>query len=152
MNFYEKIKEMSKQKKLIIFVDMDGVVACYDVGNPYNFLEKRPLFTNINILKKVQKLPNIELHILSIGKKDSDILDKNKWLDKYIPFISYDKRTILSKESNNNLEARIIKLNYLKTLDTDRQIVLVDDDNVVLKTIRKEMDNVILFQDSELVD
>ncbi len=149
MNFYEKIKELSNQKSLVIFVDMDGVVACYDVGKPYGYLDKRPLFNNINILKKINELANVELHILSVCKKDSDIVDKNKWLDKYIPFIT--KRTIISKE-NNNLETRTLKLNYLKSLDIDKQIILIDDDNVVLKTIKKEMDDIILFQDSELVD
>ena len=152
MNFYEQIKKLSADNNLIIFVDMDGVVACYDIGKPYDYLEKRPLFSNIEVIKKINDLSNVEIYILSVCKKEKDIIDKNKWLDKYMSFIKNDKRIIINKEKNDNLAARFLKLNYLKSLKTTKKIVLIDDDNEVLKTIMKNMNDVILFQDSELVD
>ena len=143
MYFYNLIKELSKNQKLLIFVDMDGVIAYFDFGKPGDFFNKRPLFNNIKILEKVNELPNVNLHILSVCKKDTDIDDKNKWLDKYAPFF---------KESNDNVSAKILKANYLKKVNTKEKIVLIDDDNQVLKVVNKEVPDVILYQDSVLVD
>ena len=50
MYFYEKIKNMCKNRDTVMYVDMDGVIAAYDFGNPLDFANKRPLFTNIKKL------------------------------------------------------------------------------------------------------
>lgn len=152
MHFYELIKQLSKDKKIIIYIDMDGVIASYDLGKPLNFRTKRPLTTNINTLKKINTLTNIELHILSICRKDYQIQEKNDWLDKYAPFFDKNKRTIISKENNPNYQSKELKANYLKSLNINEQIVCVDDDNEVLKHISQELPNIILYQDSELID
>lgn len=152
MHFYELIKQISKDKETIIFVDMDGVIASYDLGRPLDFKNKRPLTTNINTLEKISKLKNTELHILSICKKDYQVNEKNEWLNKYAPFFDKDKRTIISKESNPNYQSKELKANYLKSLSLKKQIVCIDDDNEVLKHINKELPNIILYQDSELID
>lgn len=152
MHFYELIKKLSEYKKTIIYVDMDGVIASYDFGRPLDFENKRPVLTNIKTLEKINDLKNVELHILSICKLDSQVKEKNNWLDKYAPFFEKDKRTIISKESNPNYLSKELKLNYLKSLNTSAQIVLIDDDNEILKAVHKGLDSVILYQDSELVD
>ena len=152
MHFYELIKQLSEDKKTIIFVDMDGVIASYDLGKPLDFKNKRPLTTNINTLKKISTLENIELHILSICRKDYQILEKNNWLDKNAPFFNKDKRTIISKESNTNYSSKELKANYLKSLELKQQVVHIDDDNEVLKHIHNELPSIILYQDSELID
>lgn len=152
MYFYELIKELSKDKKLTIYVDMDGVIAAYELGKPLDFSNKRPLKTNINTLHKVSNLKNVELHILSICRKDSQIKEKNDWLDKYAPFFDNDKRVIISKESNPNYSSRELKENYLNSLKKEEQLVLIDDDNGVLDEVEKKVKNIILFQDSELID
>ena len=152
MHFYELIKELSKNKKTIIYVDMDGVIASYDFGKPLDFKNKRPLSINIKTLSELVKLKNIELHILSVCRFDSQIIDKNDWLDKYASFFEKDKRTIISKESNSHCSAKELKLNYLKSLHSKEQIVFIDDDNAVLETIHNELKNIILYQDSELID
>ena len=131
---------------------MDGVIASYDIGKPYDFENKRPLTTNIKTLSKINNLENTELFILSICKKDSQIKEKNNWLDKYAPFFQKDNRIIISKESNPNLSSKELKLNYLKSLKTDNQIILIDDDNEIIKTIKDNAKNIILYQDSELTD
>lgn len=152
MHFYELIKQLSEDKKVIIFVDMDGVIASYDLGKPLDFKNKRPLTTNINTLKKINTLTNIELHILSICRKDYQIKEKNDWLDKYAPFFKKEKRTIISKESNPKYQSKELKANYLKSLNEKEQIICIDDDNDVLKHIHIELPNIILYQDSELID
>lgn len=54
MHFFELVKQMSENKKTMIYVDMDGVIASFDIGKPYDFENKRPIKTNINTLKKYQ--------------------------------------------------------------------------------------------------
>ena len=152
MHFYELIQKQTKNKKTRIYVDMDGVIASYDIGKPYDFENKRPLTTNIKTLSKINNLENTELFILSICKKDSQIKEKNNWLDKYAPFFQKDNRIIISKESNPNLSSKELKLNYLKSLKTNNQIILIDDDNEIIKTIKDNAKNIILYQDSELTD
>jgi protoporphyrinogen oxidase len=132
---------------------MDGVIAAYSIGkNPYDFLNKRPLMHNIKNIEEVTSLSNVELHILSICRKNKQEEEKNIWLDKYAPFFKKENRVIISKESRDGAKAKDIKLDYLKNYQTDKQIVLVDDDNEILKYVRDNVPNIIVMQDSELVD
>lgn len=152
MHFYNLIKELSYQKEIVLFVDMDGVIASYDVGKPLDFLNKRPLIENINKLRKISELSNVELHILSICKKNFQIDEKNIWLDKYASFFLKENRTIISKEENNTFSSPELKANFLNNFKTDKQIILIDDDNSILKQVMNTAKNVIVFQDSELID
>ncbi len=152
MHFYKIIENLSKERKLLIFVDMDGVIASYDIGKPYDFDKKRPLIANINTLKRLNSLENCELYILSICKKDYQIKEKNDWLDLNAPFFKKENRIIISKENNNITESGILKANYLNNLNTKNQIILIDDDNKVLKIVKENVKNITLFQDSELID
>lgn len=152
MRFYKIIENLSKERKLLIFVDMDGVIASYDIGKPYDFDKKRPLITNINTLKRLNSLENCELYILSICKKDYQIKEKNDWLDLNAPFFKKENRIIISKENNNITESGILKANYLNNINIKDQIILIDDDNKVLKIVKENVKNITLFQDSELID
>ena len=89
MYFIELINERYKNDKLDIYVDMDGVIAEYDVGK-IDFLNKRPLTNNINIFKKLSANKNITLNILSICRKDFQIDEKNIWLDKNAHFLNIE--------------------------------------------------------------
>lgn len=151
MNFYNIISSLDKNTNYDLYVDMDGVVASYKVGFPCDFDKKRPLTTNINNIKRVIELPNITLHILSICKKDSQIIEKNNWLDTNMPFIKKENRHILSKETYPDISSRDLKANFLNKCE-NRNNILLDDDNLVLKHVKKEVDNIIVLQDSELVD
>ena len=153
MYFYNLIKNLSEKKDILLFVDMDGVIAAYNNGgNPYDFLHKRPLKQNISTIKEVSTLENVDLHILSVCRENFQISDKNVWLDENAPFFKKDGRVIISRESKEWKTAKEIKLEYLKSVKTDKQIVLIDDDNEVLRTIRNELEHVIALQDSELID
>ena len=153
MHFYNLMKELASKKEIILFIDMDGVIAAYDNGNnPYDFLHKRPLTQNISTIKKVSTIENIETHILSVCRENSQIDDKNVWLDENAPFFKKEDRVIISRESKEWKPAREIKLEFLKDVKTDKQIVVVDDDNDVLRTLKEELKKVIALQDSELID
>lgn len=152
MHFYNIIKDLAEKNEVIMYVDMDGVISSYDIGKPLNFAAKRPLTENINKLKEISEIPNVELYILSICKKDFQIDEKNVWLDKYAPFFKKKNRVIISKENTDIASSSQIKADYLKNIVTDKQIVFLDDDNEILKTVLKTAENVIVFQDSELID
>ena len=152
MYFYNKIKELCEDKKIVIYVDMDGVIASFDFGYPCGFDKKRPLLTNIKTLEEVSKLDNVELKILSACRKDYQIKEKNIWLDKYAPFFIKENRNILSRESHDNELSSVMKASFLANVKDDRTIVLVDDDIAVLRLVNKQLNNIICMQDSELID
>lgn len=151
MYFYNLIKNLDKE--LFIFVDMDGVITDYDFGNILDFKNKRPLNTNIKTLKKISELEKVNLYILSICKKDEEIQDKNEWLDKYAPYFKKENRIIISKENEKNLSSKELKYKYLKEyLDKNKEIIVIDDDNEILKFLQEKLHNITLFQDSSLID
>lgn len=151
MHFKRVINNILKEEDIIMFVDMDGVLASYDFGKPFNFDMKRPLYNNINKIKDVLN-ERIELHILSVCNNDSQIEEKNIWLDKYVNYIDFNNRHIISKESNPSKTSAELKLDFLMSFKTSKKIVLIDDDNVVLKVVHKGLKNAVMIQDSELID
>ena len=152
MYFYNLIKEMLVEQNIDLFVDMDGVIASYDFGKPLDFKKKRPLYSNIKILEEVSKLDGLNLYILSVCRKNYQIEEKNEWLDKYAPFFKEENRIILSKENTPDVTSPLLKLNFLKEFKSNNKVVLVDDDNNILSIISKSLKNVVLLQDSELID
>lgn len=152
MYFKELIINLLKEKNIDLFVDMDGVIAAYDFGRPYDFDKKRPLITNIKKLKEISQLDGITLHILSICREDSQMKEKNDWIDINAPFFHKDNRHILSKETIQNTSSANMKLNFLREYKSNNQLVLLDDDNQVLKTVGNNLESVKVFQDSELID
>ena len=153
MYFYNLIKDMASKEDIELYVDMDGVIAAYSIGNnPFDFLNKRPLRENIAKIEEVSKIDNVETHILSVCREDSQVEEKNIWLDKNAPFFKKENRNIISRESKDWLTSKEIKLEFLRNLKTDKKVILVDDDNGVLKLIKDSLDTVTVMQDSELID
>ena len=99
MKIVEEIKEYAFNKKVNLYVDMDGVIAEYDFGKPLDFLNKRPLLNNIKLLEEISQIKNVDIHILSICKRNFEIRDKNVWLDNHAPFFPKSNRHIISKET-----------------------------------------------------
>ena len=149
MYLEEYLKKFQKQIKL--FVDMDGVIVDYEVGNIDRYDIKRPLLTSIKKLEEISKLDNVELYILSISKTDLGVHEKNIWLDKYAPFFKPENRIIISKENVDGTSSKKLKSNYLKTVDGEI-IILIDDDPSILKEVMNNNSNVYLLKDTALID
>ncbi len=140
-------------KKVKMYVDMDGVIADYIVGDAANFDKKRPLFTTINKLEEISKMKNVELFILSISRMDEGITQKNEWLDKYAPFFKKENRVIIPRESNDFKSSSELKSTYVKDLKRDDSVVVVvDDDPRILFAIKDMCPDVVLLKDTVLVD
>lgn len=150
------IKEFLKQfdnKKIKIFVDMDGVIADYEFGKPFDYDKKRPLFETIRKLENISHNDNVQLYILSVTRMDNGIEQKNIWLDKYAPFFMKDNRIIISRESNNMESSSILKAKYLQSIKRDDHIIIViDDDPRVLNEINNSNNDVYLLKDCILDD
>ena len=65
MYIQEYIKNLG-DKKIKIFVDMDGTIVDYVVGSAENFGSRRPLITNI---EKLEEISHMENNILMRQKK-----------------------------------------------------------------------------------
>lgn len=152
MHFFDIINNLTKESSIILFVDMDGVIASYDAGKPLDFLNKRPLTENINKLKIISTIQNVELHILSVCRKDYQIEEKNIWLNKYAAFFIKENRHIISKELLDGISSKEVKGNFLKHFKTEKKMILLDDDNAVLNYVMKNVKDILVFQDSELID
>lgn len=151
--YFEKCIEDFGNKKIKIFVDMDGVIADYQVGIPYDYDKKRPLHCNLQKLENVSKLDNVELHILSVSRMDEGVAQKNEWLDKYAPFFKYENRIIIPRESNDFKPSTELKSEFVKGIKRDGSIIIViDDDCRILKKLHEENKDVILYKDTVFVD
>jgi len=140
-------------KKIKVYVDMDGVIADYEVGNAAEFDKKRPLKSTISKLEEISKMKNIELYILSISRMDEGVNQKQTWLDINAPFFKKENRVIISRESNNFASSSNLKSDYLRKLKRDEsKIVVIDDDPIILKEIKATSEDIILLKDTALVD
>lgn len=144
--------ERFKGKKIRMFVDMDGVIADYDVGKPSEYDKKRPLLSNIEILREVSKCNNIEMYILSVTRMTEGREEKNRWLDQYVEFVKPENRIIISREEHNFTTSRVLKSKFIKKLKRDDSvIILIDDDPSILGKIQKANEDVYLLKDTALI-
>ena len=151
--FLKGFLENFENKKIKLFVDMDGVIADYNFGVAYDYHKKRPLYTSIKKLEEISRLENVELYIFSATRKTEGIKQKHSWLDIYAPFFKVENRIIISREDNNFIESSVLKANYLKNYKRDESILIViDDDPKNLKEINKLNEDVILLKDTALID
>ena len=141
-------------KKIKLYVDMDGVIADYNVGVPSDFDKKRPLYDSLKKLEEISKMENVEMHILSVTRMNEGYEQKNYWLDKYAPFFKKENRTIISREANGFEKTINLKSNYAKKIERskDSVIIIIDDDPLVLKEIEKNNEDIVLLKDTCLVD
>ena len=151
--YLKEFLEQFKESNVRLFVDMDGVIADYDVGKAKDYDKKRPLLTSISKLDEISKMKNIELFILSVTRMNEGINQKNNWLDEYAPFFKKENRIIISREANNFVTSAELKENYICSLKRDDGIIIIiDDDPTILKDISKKNTDVILLKDTVLVD
>ena len=152
MYLKEYLKKFENHR-IKLFVDMDGVIADYDVGAPHDYEHKRPLYDSIKKLEEISHMENIELFILSVTRKTEGILQKQNWLDQYAPIFKKDYRIILSREANDMLDSATLKTNFLKDYQREECIIaLIDDDPRVLEKVQQYCKDVVLMKDTVLVD
>ena len=148
-NFLEKYND----KKVKMFVDMDGVIADFNFGEAQNFDKKRPLYSSISKLENISKKDNVDLYIFSATRMNKGYDEKQYWLDKYAPFFKKENRVIISREKHDFLESSELKADYMKNVERDGSVLIViDDDPKNLKAIRKLNDDVVLLKDTALID
>lgn len=147
--FVNEIKEICKKnKKVDMYIDMDGTIAEYHLYNPEEisrkmeeeYLKNEPLKNVIDVLEEISKINNIEMYILSLSKTKKITEKKKIWLKKYVPFIKEQNWIILTKEigeySNENRNEIKGKNIELRQKDYDKSIML-DDEQVVLREAKK---------------
>ena len=140
-------------KNIKLYVDMDGVIADYDVGKPSQYDKKRPLVTSISKLEDISKMDNVEMHILSITRMDDGFEEKNIWLDKYAPFFKKENRVIISRQSNDFKTSVELKANFFKNIERDGSVfILIDDHPMILHEIENTSKDIVLLKDTVLVD
>lgn len=151
--YLKEYLEQFKDKKIKLFVDMDGVVADYIFGDAKDYDKKRPLYDNIDKLEEISKMENVELLILSTTRYSTGYDQKNWWLDNYAPFFKKENRIILSREDNEMRDSSILKAEYLANYERDNSVlILIDDDPKNLKDVNNLNEDVILLKDTVLVD
>lgn len=149
--FIDLIKEIcNRNKKVAMFIDMDGTIVEYKIyGNEEslikaheNLLNEKPVLPIIEILKEINKIENIDLYILSLSKRTKIKEEKEMWLNKYMNFIPSDKWIILDKEAGEyNSENR----NYVKYEQIEKKLkeydyaILLDDDHKILKHTKENL-------------
>lgn len=152
MFFEEEIKKLGNNR-IKIFVDMDGVIADYNVGYAKDYHQKRPLISNIEKLEKVSKMKNVEMNILSVARLNVGVEEKNIWLDEVAPFFKKDNRNIIPREENGFMAAKDLKLLFIKNLERDGSIIVViDDDPQILHEMQMNYKDLVLYKDTVLVD
>lgn len=127
----KKIIEINS-KKISIFVDMDGVVADYRFGERENiknnkpglYLNKRPIYTAINKLQRINDEIDCEMCILSSCLYKEQAEEKSLWLDKYMPFIK-KKNKIFVLSQNFELRKKIKIDKIREKLDSNEWMVMI---------------------------
>lgn len=151
--YLENFLEQYQDKKVKMFVDMDGVIADFNFGKACDYDKKRPLYSSINKLENISKKNNVDLYIFSATRMNKGYDEKQYWLDKYAPFFKKENRVIISREKHDFLESSELKADYMKNVERDGSVLIViDDDPKNLRAIRKLNDDVVLLKDTALID
>lgn len=164
MYLLEEIKKVieNTSKKISIFVDMDGVVADYRFGEGENiknnkpglYLNKRPIYTTINNLKKINDEIDCEMFILSSCLYKEQAEEKSLWLDKYMPFIKNENKIfVLSPNFESRKKIKIDKIKEKLDLNECELTILIDDTHEILFLALSELkEKVIPFHVITLID
>jgi len=169
MRFVEKIKGICREnegKRIGIFIDMDGVLADYDIdgyqdihlNTPNIFLKKRPIMTTINVFKELATINNLELYIVSACLFKNQATDKSLWIDENLSFIKNGNRYFVVKEivKYTRETKPAIKVNCIKDVMDKEGIdlgIYVDDEHLMLRQAQLDLgDKVMAFHISTLLD
>lgn len=149
----EEIKEKAKTKKVIVYSDMDGVLAEYGVGekplilaNEKDFyLNKRKISCAVEKFRMLSEIENVEIGIMSNCYFQEQKQDKLLWLEKHCPFIKKENINIIvlndephTKETKDYLKiSRLLSINY----DKDVDFYLIEDNHNIIGATNKTRPN-----------
>lgn len=151
--FFNRINEIcSKYKKVAIFIDMDGTINEYTLYSDNEILKRmgdnyknaEPIQEVIESLRKISKIPNIDLYILSLSKSNKISNEKDIWLEKYTNFIPKENWIILTKENgdyDNENRDQIKPLKMQEKLNKYEHVILLDDDHRILRQSKIMLEN-----------
>ena len=152
----------NKINNLGVFIDMDGVVADYRFGEgkdiqnnvPGIYLNKRPIQTNINIIKQIQDHIDCKMHIISSCLFKEQAEEKKKWINKYMNFIKKDNIEIViagSFEERKTLKVTKI-IDVMKLEKYDYSILIDDTHEILFLAIKMSKGKIIPFHVVTLLD
>lgn len=159
-----EIKEIAKQNSVYVFFDMDGVLAEFETreydkiknGEANYFTKSRPIKSTIKFAKKLSKIKNIEVCIMSNCYSGVQKEDKIVWLKKYAPFIKPENINIIaySEVSFKKEEKDLLKGNYLteKYKDADINMFLIEDNINIIKATNKNFKRISCHHVSMIID
>lgn len=160
----DRIKKDALENKVMVFFDMDGVMAEYGSGEknaiftnqPGFYFNRRPIKTIINIVKELNDLDNVEVGIISNCYYEEQKQDKLKWLEINLPFLKREYICIIKlKDEEYTKETKdFIKSKYLKNMiiDKDVKVYFFEDDHGIIKATKKALDYVNVEHVSTLLD
>ncbi len=137
----DEILQKAKHKKIRLFFDMDGVCAeerndTYESprinNNEHDFyFHKRPIMTVVKTMKRLNKIKNIQVFIMSSCVFKNQVEQKRRWLEKYAPFIDQNNMYfVIWTEVNCSEEERPVqKAKVLEKInaDFDGEFILIED-------------------------
>ena len=144
----EKIKLKKRKKKITIFVDMDGVIADYRFGEGLKiksnesgvYLNKRPIKTTIENLRRLSNNLDIELYIISSCLFKKQVEEKNIWLDKYASFFKHENRIyVIANDFESRKQLKIDKIKEYMNSTKDTLTILIDDTHDILFLAQQQL-------------
>lgn len=145
-----RIKKERKMEKIMIFVDMDGVIADYRFGEGISirlnkkgtYLNKRPITTTINSLKILSQQENIELSVISSCLFKDQVKEKDIWLDKYADFLKKENRIyVIADDFESRIQLKVDKIKDYMSKNKEVLTILIDDTHEVLFLAQKQLDS-----------
>jgi len=135
------------EKRLVIYCDMDGVLADFDkvpnaVARYKNekgfFFNLEPIETNINAIKKLIK-QGYQVKILSKSPHEKADYDKRLWLEKYLPQIKIENMIFARPHEKKIDFVNELEKNFSLLLDDyEKNINEWREQNGIALTITKE--------------
>ena len=107
----------------------------------------------LKIAKKISKIPNVKLHILSNCQLEEQIKEKEIWISKNAKFIKKDNIHIICYEklSFNKEEKPFLKGNFIKNNFANTKCFLIEDDLRNIKSTNSLFQEPIAFHMSSLI-
>ena len=154
-------KFISKTEKQLVLFDMDGVLAEYVVGEEFDiinevenvYFNKRALTGIVKVAKKLNKMKNITVGILSSCDHLSQVLEKKRWLKIYLPFIKEENIHIVVWDNEKyTKETRCFaKAERIEKMSGYDKIFLIEDTHSNIEKTNKKIPNC-AHHVSELMD